>query len=431
VSIAIGANLLSQIGCGGGSATQANHVADAALVDAGMGGNTGLLWSFGGGNQNMVAVVQDRSHTLYAGVCAGSDAGAAEMCSVVALDSSGHVLWQTALGKPGLVGLVANGAGNVWAQGESLARIGASGAVTWANAPASLGGEALAVALAPDGTYLQYTQGSNAQLAIQAIGPQGTVRWSASIGGHTTAGDSIPPTSLQAPSVDSVGHVNVPCQPCADGRIGIAQMDVATGTLLSVAVVPNGDAGALPSDTVTCDGLGNAFFETGPLGAPVLASSDQGGIVRWTAPGVRAPALVGATSVTASSVASGFALVALSAGDGGALGTTPLPKSQGLAGLLAGGLRMTSGSFPVAGSSFITATGTVISDGAGSTVWSDATMDPSTAIPDTGRVYGIEKSDTGIGTLVAIGAPIMGVEQSAWPLVRHDPGRTGSAAGTW
>jgi hypothetical protein len=218
-----------------------------------------------------------------------------------------------------------------------------------------------------------------------------------------------------------------------DGRTGIAQMDVAGGTVLSVAVVATGDAGtATAADFVTCDGQGNSYFDTGPLGAPALASADQSGTLRWTAPGLHAPALIGPTSVMASSVAAaGFALVAVSPADGGGLGTTPMPSSHGLAGLIAGGLRMTSASFPVAGSSFITGTGTVISDGAGRTVWSDATMDPSTSIPDTGRVYGIEKSDTGRGTLVAIGAPIQGIESSAWPLVRHDPGRTGSAAGTW
>lgn len=60
----------------------------------------------------------------------------------------------------------------------------------------------------------------------------------------------------------------------------------------------------------------------------------------------------------------------------------------------------------------------------GEAQWSDPTMDATTAIPDNGRVYGIEHDVNGRGTLVAVSAPTSGFAQSAWPMMGHDPGRT-------
>jgi hypothetical protein len=417
-------------GCGSGAGADAG--VDAAVADARTDATSGLLWSFGGGDLDVVAVVESRAGTLYAGACERGDGSSAATCFVVALDAAGHEQWRTALPQPGLVGLVASGTGDVWAQGESLTRIGASGAAAWA-APSALAWAGTAVALAPDGAYLQYTQGPGSQLAVQAIGSGGAVRWSLPIGGHTISGDNTPPTSLGPPAIDSTGYLEVPCRPCEDGRTGIAQVDLATGAVRSVAVVPGGDAGpGLPADKVTCDDQGNSYFGAGPLGAPVLASVKPDGSPRWTSAVARAPALIGSSSVVASSVMAGhIAVVALSPADGSLLGTTPAPDTNDLVGLVAGGLRMTTASFPVDGSSFVTMTGTAIADGSGHTVWSDGTMDPSTAIPAMGRVYGIERSGSGGGALVAVKAAITGVEQGAWPLLRHDPGRTGSAAGSW
>ncbi|MGH7269048.1 MAG: hypothetical protein ACREJ3_01345 [Polyangiaceae bacterium] len=375
-------------------------------------------------------MVQSRSHTLYAGMCEEPD-GAAATCFVVALDADGHELWRVTLPQAGagLAGLVADGTGDVWAQGPSLTRIDPSGAISWTGAPAALEWENTAVALAAGGTYFQYAKGPGPQLAVQAIGIQGTVRWSVPIGGHVRAGDNLSPTTLQAPSIDSAGYLEVPCQPCADGRTGIAQVDVSAGTVRTVASVPAGDARiTLPADLVTCDGQGNTYFAAGPF----LASFGQGGAMRWTSPVALAPALVTLNRVVALSVTmASFTLVALSPVDGTVIGTTPAADGEALVVLVAGGLRMTSAAFPVSGSSFVTTTGTAIFDGSSHLVWSDPGMDPSTAIPDVGRVYGIERDDQGHGTLVAKQAAISGLEQGPWPLLRHDPGRTGSAAGAW
>jgi len=429
------ANVAACSGCGGKS-----NSPDAA-PDAASDATVRILWKYGGGNQNVLCVVANRDGVFYVGVEQRDGTGSTTRF-VAAVNRDGRELWRRVLDEARTFSLVANKLGDAWAQGGSLTRLDASGNTLWSKPRPTFLEEIDAVALGADGTFFHFVD-VQGQLGVEAVGIDGDVRWTTPVGGDTKGGNGQLITVFQAPAVDSLGRINVACRPCADGRSGIAQLDPANGSVSNVFSVRSTDAGAPSSisDGVACDNDANVYFGTEllPEGATSVTSVGGGGIrwnslpmSRWVGPA--SPSwLLGPTSIVLPE------FVELSYASGSVLTSTSPPDAGVSFGavrdLIAGGLRLTDAvylpSVSPTGEIVPGTDATTIIDPKGAIVWSEPSMVASTTIVAIGRVYGIEKDDKGHGTLVATEAPIQGLEQGPWPTLRHDFGRTNSAAGTW
>jgi hypothetical protein len=373
-----------------------------------------MLWSFGGGDVSVIDFVRDRSGVTYV---AFTPSGASVY--VAALDPEGTEKWRTALAEPGPVSLVASGAGDIWIQGQGLTRMNADGAIAWTSSLPAWKLEAHT--LAPDGTYVHIVATSDSHLALESIGGDGTAMWNTPLGGNTNGTDVTPVSTFAPPIVDSSGNIEVACQPCSDGRTGIAEIDRTSGALVNVFGVGQGT-----SDNPTADDQGNIYFETISANGGLIVSADASGN-RWTSAHSWLPTLLGSDSVSLS----GF--LDLSRVDGtvvhSGMPASPTIGYGALQARIAGDLRMLAATFAPPGS--FGASGTLIADDNANSVWSETGMIASTAIPDAGRVLGLEPASSGAVMLVALAAPITGLDSGPWPMVSHDPGRTNSVAATW
>ena len=422
---------LSCSACGG----RARSSVSSVTPDAG----AKLTWTFGGGAQDVIDVVQDRAGNLYVAMNVTESMTLKPV--VVALDSKGRELWRIGLSDSAIQSLTSDGAGDVWARGTaSLSRISASGELRWNTALASVG--PWRGALGPDGSsYYYYAVAGSSQVFLQALAADGSAKWNAPLGGNTSRLDGAHVTSFGAPAIGPQGRVYAPCAPCANGKSGVVGFDPMSGSQVATAPGDPEAAGATVNTLhgVTIDGDGNIYYGYGPNFADPaqLASADPSGGVRWTSSASQVPessalvpVLVGSTALGANS---DLGLVDLSSKDGSVISQVAVQGAGPLVALLSGGLGLvakafSSGSGALAGQS----QGAAIVDATGAVVWSDPTLPAAKVLVGKGVLYGVEQEPpTGAGRLVAKQAPVDGLGLSAWAMAGHDLGRTSSASGTW
>lgn len=383
---------------------------DASVGDADTQ-SPGPIWTFGSGLQ-YASLVQSRAETLYVAVVTSTAPPSSLVIAVAPTD--GHELWRLVLNDV-VQSLICNGAGDVWARGTSVGRISAAGALLWQTRlgalPATAGTQG---SLGPDGTSYFFAPTGGMQLRLQAIGSGGALSWSLPVGGNTSTAMGAQVTFMPAPPIGPSGLLYVPCSPCGNGQGGVEIVD-ATGAVV----------GTSPS-VEAIDTNGNLYGRTGATGPAVRvwSSSDALGAPRWqsTVPATNG-LLLGAAGVNVQATAGQMMLLASKDGTIGSTSSWSYPGV--LEALIAGGSYYISSGGP----------GASIVDSGGHVVWADSNM--LFAVPGQGRVYGVEQQSAAgpvakpTQRLVAVSAPIQGLDQGPWPIGGHDPGGTHSAAGTW
>ncbi|HEX8796129.1 MAG TPA: hypothetical protein VF765_34505 [Polyangiaceae bacterium] len=379
-------------------------------------------------------VVQSRAGTLFAAI--------GPTPAVAALDTEGHERWRVTLPDSSVATLVCNRSGDVWAFGTGVTRVSSTGSVLWHSG--SYGGGWRGAVDANGQSYLYTRTAGDAQVQLQAIAQDGTLRWLVPLGG-TWSTNQATPTVFAPPAVGPSGVVHVPR---LIGKPVVVGLDAATGNVVTTASSDVADASGFPTLSalagVVVDAAENVYYSIGawPWSGLVSATVDgtrrwasdaalvRGAPVAWTgvgeqlvaqnAGGAAAPVLLGSDALVGSSQQG---LVDLSPGDGSVRAQSPTANKPALTELLAGSLRvaaMTTGAGPIPG-------GTMIVDSSGKVVWSDPDLNAASVIPGAGVLYAIRH-----GQLVAESASVVtGLDTGAWPMVAHDPGRTSSAAGAW